>query len=178
MAPLRFFKRLDALSKFLFISLALLVLLNIVVVVSRLNAGRDDRPLSNYSAQRMTTEVDGARPSLFLGTPATVSGRKCNSSGAPISVTYLYSWRTVEGEEGISVPSSSGKTDMLPGCQNIQSTRNMPSGVQRITAERIDAGEPYVEWFIQGIEALIDDEGTLGQIKYWRTNKFRIYPEP
>lgn len=165
-------KNLGGVAQAFFVGLCLLVMLNLGIIFFGGKIGQQEfkNPLSDYSKQVVVDQVRN-------GDPVTIEGRRCNSYNLPINVTYAYSWKTTDPDDNISIPGSSGAFEMAPGCVNGTTAYTMPPGVFEYTKAQIKGEVDGVKWYIEALETPIDDEGNLGQIKYWRTNDFEIVTE-
>lgn len=158
-------------EKMLVVGFAAMIVLNLGVIFFEGKLGEQDfdNPLSDYSKQVVSKEVPN-------GDPVTIEGRRCNSYNLPINVTYAYSWKTTDPDDNIAVAGTSGAFEMAPGCLEGSTAYTMPPGVFEYTKSQIKGEVEGVKWYIEALETPIDDEGNLGQIKYWRTNDFTIVP--
>lgn len=172
---------LGATGKVLVVGLAAMIVLNVGVIFFGGKIGQQDfeNPLSNYSKQRIENSVEGAKtPSVVNGSDVTLTGRRCNSYNLPINVTFVYTWKTTDLENPISVPGLSGAAQRAPGCSDRSTNLTMPPAVFEISRQKLAEGATSVGWYLEALETPIDDEGNLGQIKYWRTNDFLIVNDP
>lgn len=175
-------KELGTIGQLFVVGFALMLVINIGYIFfgDRLGQQEFKNPLSDYSEQVIQNSVEGAEtPTVVNGSDVTLAGRRCNSYNLPINVTFMYSWKTSNPDDAITVPGLGGSSQRAPGCIDRSTQMTMPPGVYETTKRLLeeDPNLTAVKWYVEALETPIDDEGNLGQIKYWRTNDFSIVAE-
>lgn len=174
-------KDLGTTGRVLVIGLATMIILNVCIIFFGGKIGQQDfkNPLSDYSKQIIQNSVEGAKiPTVVNGADVTLTGRRCNSYNQAINVTFVYTWKTANPDDNISVPGLSGSSQRAPGCVDRSTQMTMPPAVYEATEQLLASNPDGVEWYVEALETPIDDEGDLGQIKYWRTNDFTVIADP
>lgn len=171
----QWWKDLQGFSRILFVSLCVMMVLNVIVIFNAFTPANTDNALTGYSEQvALGTVGDPADAVVRVGDLVEVRGERCNSSGQTLEVTFSYSWKLENSEEDIRFPSLSGTTDRAPGCSSRTINFPMPAGV---IAYAESAGKETT-WHVEGLETPMDDEGNLGRIKYWESTPFTVEAAP
>lgn len=151
----------------LVIVLAAAVLLVVGALIER--AWFRDRawsPLGSYPVQKVAQRM------VLPSEPVIVSGRKCNATKSPVTVTGRIQIQSVY-PMGTIILVGSGVAIRMPGCATFRYANPIPQVVRSRAAEVCRSTRSPSQWKFTGVETPTRDSGT-GVPKPWQTESFTI----
>lgn len=132
-------------------------------------------PLGNYPVQTLLT-ADGTtpigEPTYYLDDDITVRGVKCVDSDAPVQVSGVMSWTSIE-PPGSIIEVGRGVATRDPGCTQATYSNPIPPAVMGRIAALVADGVEQSTWRISGVETPQRD-GETGEQRAWSTPTFTI----